>query len=110
MANGKDRDGQQEATWRTIIGKFSRSGLTIRDENKLHESAFYFWRRQLQQRQEQEHGKHGKHGKRLAAPRFVAVRVESQEPAVASGGMQTWNAWMREGPCLGSHARAIVLI
>jgi transposase-like protein len=53
MAKGKDRDGRLEAKWRRIIREHTRTGLNIRDfcrKSKLHESAFYFWRRELERR------------------------------------------------------------
>jgi transposase-like protein len=53
MAKGKDRDRRLEAQWRRIIREHTRSGLNIRDfcrKSNLRESAFYFWRRELERR------------------------------------------------------------
>jgi transposase-like protein len=52
MASTK-RDASREAFWRRIMAEFRKSGLTVREfcrRRKLHESAFYFWRRTLQER------------------------------------------------------------
>jgi hypothetical protein len=53
MAKGKDRDSRREAQWRRIIREHTHSGLNIRAfcrKSKLRESAFYFWRRELERR------------------------------------------------------------
>src|SRR5260370_36836815 len=47
------RDRQRERTWRQHIRRHRVSGLTIRDycfDHDLHESAFYFWRRTIDER------------------------------------------------------------
>ena len=52
MASTK-RDSSREAFWRRIMAEFRKSGLTVREfcrRRKLHESAFYFWRRTIQDR------------------------------------------------------------
>lgn len=56
MAKGNTRDPARERAWRQAIREQARSGLTIRTfchQNQLAESAFYFWRRELQRRREQ---------------------------------------------------------
>ena len=56
MAKGANRDKGREARWRRIVGQHARSGLTIRQfcrDNDLTESAFYFWRCELQRRDRQ---------------------------------------------------------
>ena len=56
MAKGANRDKGREARWRRIVDQHARSGLTIRQfcrDNDLTESAFYFWRRELQRRDRQ---------------------------------------------------------
>ena len=82
MAKGKDRDGRLEAQWRRIIREHTRSGLNIRGfcrKSKLHESAFYFWRRELERRDlarnkaEREQRKHPS-----AQAAFVPVRVTEE--------------------------------
>ena len=53
MAKSVERDKRREARWRRIISKHFSSGLNIRDfcrRSKLPESAFYFWRRELERR------------------------------------------------------------
>jgi hypothetical protein len=86
MAKGNGRDGQCEARWRRIIQEQERSGLSVRAfcrRGQVHESAFYFWRRELQRRQ----GEPGAHGRsqRPPMPAFVPVRVTGQ-PAPAVPG------------------------
>lgn len=84
MANGKERDRRREARWRRIVGEHKRSRLTIREfcrRGKLKESAFYFWRRELQRRQ----AKQEQRGPADApTPAFVPVRVERH--SAAAGG------------------------
>ena len=86
MAKGKGRDRRREAQWRRIIREHTRSGLTIREfcrKSKLPESAFYFWRRELQHRQADQEQR------RLAptsAPAFLAVRVLEPGEAAQGGG------------------------
>ena len=52
MAN-TSRDPKREKVWRQIVTKQAKSGLTVRQfcqREGLHESAFYFWRRTIQER------------------------------------------------------------
>jgi transposase-like protein len=47
------RDPNREKVWRQIVTRHAKSGLTVRQfchREGLHESAFYFWRRTIQQR------------------------------------------------------------
>ena len=53
MAKGIERDEQRETRWRRAVLEHGRSRLSIREfcrKSKLHESAFYFWRRELERR------------------------------------------------------------
>ena len=58
MAKGIGRDKRREAYWRRTVREQRGSGLTVREfcrRSKLRETAFYFWRGELQRRQgEQE--------------------------------------------------------
>jgi transposase-like protein len=80
MAKGRDRDGRREDRWRGLIDEQKHSGLSIRAfcrGRKLAESAFYFWRRELQRRQDRP-------GQRptpesSGSPAFVAVRVSEAD-------------------------------
>jgi hypothetical protein len=87
MANGKDRDGRREAQWRRIIGAHGRSGLSIREfcrRGKLRETAFYFWRGELQRRQaEQEQRK-----RPSAQAAFVPVTVARDLVTQAHGRIE----------------------
>jgi hypothetical protein len=88
MAKGVSRDRRREAQWRRIIREHTHSGMTIREfclKSKLPESAFYFWRRELERRQAQ--GRRAEREQRqrcnraaepagpATAPAFVPVRV-----------------------------------
>jgi hypothetical protein len=49
----RGRDVAKEAAWRRVVGAQAASGLSVRAfcrERRLAESAFYFWRRELQAR------------------------------------------------------------
>jgi len=89
MAKGASRDRRREVQWRRIVAEYKRSGLSIREfcrKGKLRETAFYFWRRELQRRQaEQQQRKKADTG---VAPRFVAVRVERQDGPATPGGIE----------------------
>lgn len=77
MAKGLSRDRQREAQWRRTIREQARSGLSIREfcrKGRLRETAFYFWRRELQRRQAEQEQRQPTHSP--AAPAFVAVRVD----------------------------------
>ena len=53
MSNGKPRDSQKERFWRQTIGRWQKSGLTIRAFCRLHglaESNFHAWRRTIANR------------------------------------------------------------
>lgn len=92
MAIGKGRDQQREAYWRRTIQEQRGSGRTIRDfchKRKLRESAFHFWRRELERRQvEQRQGLKQRHAPRSRrgprAPAFVPVHLaeHAQPPPV----------------------------
>ena len=53
MARGKSRDRSKEALWRRTVRQQRQSGMTIREfcrKHKVRETAFYFWRRELERR------------------------------------------------------------
>ena len=89
MANGKDRDRRLEARWRRIIRDHTRSGMTTREfchKNNLAESAFYFWRRELQRRQAEQ--ERCQASDPPAAPAFVAVHVAEHGGTPAGGSIE----------------------
>jgi hypothetical protein len=108
MAMGKVRDKSKEAFWRRTVRWQRQSGLTVRAfcrEHALHETAFYFWRRELARREADDRRSVTLLPVRLAtssveraAPTqrrsaaFVAVRLAEEAPAggrieiVLSGG------------------------
>ena len=92
MANGRERDKRREVQWRRVVLEQGRSGLSIRDfcrRSKVPESAFHFWRRELERRDLQRH--QAKQEQRqpptrrarprrpaAAHPAFVPVRVAEE--------------------------------
>jgi transposase len=73
MARAKQRDLRKEAHWRKQLRRQRRSGMTAREfcrQHGLAESAFYFWRREIERRDRQKQ----------AEPAFVAVVVEAVTP------------------------------
>jgi transposase-like protein len=78
MAKGPRRDRSREQFWRKTLADFEASGLSIRGfcrAHDLHESAFYFWRRELTRRDRRS-------AKRTASskPMFVPIRVVASQP------------------------------
>lgn len=101
MAKGKDRDRRREVQWRRIISEHVRSGLTIREfcrKSNLHESAFYFWRGELQRRglvrhqaeqdQRQQRIRSAQAPVAASTPAFVEVRVEGRSSTPAGGRIE----------------------
>jgi hypothetical protein len=92
MANGRDRDKRREAYWRRAVREQRGSGLTVRDfcrKSKFPESAFYFWRRELERRDLQRHQAKQEQRQRptrrarprrpaAVPPAFVPVRVAEE--------------------------------
>jgi transposase-like protein len=80
MAKGQQRDPKREAFWRGVLGRYSKSGLTIRgfcQREKVTEAAFYVWRRELRHRDRD----------RQAAPAFVPLVVCDDSHRPADGGI-----------------------
>ena len=83
MARAKLRDPRKEAYWRKQLRRQQAAGLSVREycrEQGLIESAFYFWRREIQRRDRQVQ----------AEPAFVPIVVEAPaesaiEVTLASG-------------------------
>lgn len=76
MATGKQRDGRREARWRRIIAEQEHSGVGVRAfcrAGGLRETAFYYWRRELQRRGT----------KPPAAPMFVPVHLAKHDAPAA---------------------------
>jgi hypothetical protein len=81
MAKGRGRDQGREAFWRRAIRGQRHSGLTVREfcrRSHLHESAFYFWRRELDLREAQRRRQHARRPRSpllASPPAFVPVRL-----------------------------------
>ncbi len=59
MAN-TNRDAGREAFWRQTLANFRKSRLSVREfcrREKLHESAFYAWRRTIRERGPRQRGR-----------------------------------------------------
>lgn len=70
MARAKQRDLRKEARWRKHLQRQLRSGMTAREfcrQHGLAESAFYFWRSEIERRDRQVR----------VEPAFVPVVVEA---------------------------------
>jgi hypothetical protein len=68
MAKGQQRDSVREAQWRQILARHGKSGLSVRAfcrREGLPESAWYAWRRTIQQRDAQR-------------PAFVPVQLQPE--------------------------------
>jgi len=83
MAKGR-QPGKGEAYWRRVVRQQAASGGTIRDfcrRNRLRESTFYFWRRELLRRDGAWQGRRDK-DRPPARAAFVPVSVkpEAAEP------------------------------
>ena len=101
MAKGTSRDKRREARWRRMIREHGRSGLTIRDfcrKSNLHESAFYFWRgelqrrglvrRQAEQEQRRQRTRSAQAPSTASTPAFVEVRLEGHSSTPAGGRIE----------------------
>ncbi len=77
------RDGRRESSWRAILKRQLRSGLSVRAfcrQENLAESNFYAWRRTIAARDEGAAGR--KQRRTKAEPAFVPVTVVGgAEPA-----------------------------
>ena len=73
MAKGQQRDPAREAKWREVVARHRKSGLSVRafcEREQLPESAFYAWRRTIQERDGQ---------RAPAQPAFLPVRVRPED-------------------------------
>src|SRR5450759_4656931 len=96
MAKGAGRDRRREAQWRRVIRGHIHSGLSVREfcaKGKLPESAFYFWRRELQRHKaEQGQGRQRESAWAPAVPSsklaFLPVRVAEEASPAISGRIE----------------------
>ena len=86
---GPHRDPAKERSWRQLLQQFASSGQSIREfcaANHLKETAFYFWRAEIQRRDGRAPGR-----KQPSTPHPVSfARVLVQEPQPMA----------EQGPCL----------
>lgn len=97
MARGQQADPGREARWRAVLARHGKSGLSVRafcEREGVPESAFYAWRRTIQQRDAARHPAVGARdaaarearpstsGARLtAAPAFVPLVLRTSDAA-----------------------------
>jgi hypothetical protein len=84
MASTK-RDPGREAFWRRIMVEFRKSELAVRafcQRRKLHESAFYFWRRTIQERDAARNSSRQccPNRRGIKPPAFVPLVVDGMHP------------------------------
>jgi transposase-like protein len=69
---GAQRDPRKEAHWRRQLQKQSASALSVREfcqQHGLAESAFYYWRREIERRDDERIG--------VGKPAFLPVEVKT---------------------------------
>ncbi len=84
----KIRDAAKERFWRGAVRRFARSGLGVRAfcrQEKLTESAFYSWRRELTRRDGEMPKPSEASRRRLRLQDFLPVRVTA--PAAHQGAI-----------------------
>ena len=101
-------DPQKQTRWEEVVRRWKESGRSVRDYCRaegLRESAFYFWRRELQRRrqppgavspprpQASQVTRASRSPKRLVPPRrgtasFLPVRVVEDAATEATGGVE----------------------
>lgn len=84
MAKGR-RSSEREAFWRDALRRHDASGLSVRAfcrREKLHESAFYFWRRAVAERDaEVASSVSATKSIRAREPEFLPVMLRRDAPA-----------------------------
>jgi hypothetical protein len=93
MAKGQQRDPKREAFWRGVLGRFGKSGLSVRGfcrREKLSEPSFYAWRSVIRERDAERRPRevHRRRPRRESAPAFVPIVVRD-EPAARDDGAIT---------------------
>jgi len=91
---GAPRNGAKERSWRRLIQRWRRSGMTIRDfcvEHDVSEPSFFAWRRTIADRDRQSgppradgYG-NGDSNKTQDSPAFVPLRVVSTVSTTPAG-------------------------
>jgi len=79
-------DPQKQRYWEDVVRRWRNGGQTVRAfclAEGLHESAFYFWRRELAQRKKPAVKKGGAVSKK-PGPSFLPVRVVAPHENIAS--------------------------
>jgi hypothetical protein len=94
MANGRIGSKSKELVWRQRVREQRQSGISIREfcrKHKLTETAFYFWRRELERRGAADldavTGRAMARRRRRQRTTFLPVRIESEaaERTAAAG-------------------------
>lgn len=94
MAKGQQRDPRKEAFWRGVLGRFDRSGLSVRGfcrQENITEPAFYAWRRIVAERDAERRQVHPRPRKqrttRPCVPAFVPLVLRNESASVADTGI-----------------------
>jgi transposase len=91
MALRSGQDKGKERFWRGVVGRWRRSGLTVRvfcDEQGVPEPSFYAWRRTIAERDQRAARTVSTHDTGAdEVPAFVPLRVVST-PTPASSGLE----------------------
>jgi hypothetical protein len=86
-AKGLQRDPARERRWRGLLKQFAASGQSIRRfcaARRLKETAFYFWRREIERRDAQAPARRSTRHK---AQRPVSFAQAILRPATTGGGL-----------------------
>jgi hypothetical protein len=78
---GSHRDPAREQTWRSLLKQFATSGQSVRQfcaARRLKETAFYFWRSEIQRRD----GRAPARGQRSACQPLAFAKVLMQPPVL----------------------------
>jgi hypothetical protein len=90
MGKAKARDVEKERRWKRIFREAARSGLSIRAfcrREKLAESQFYWWQRELKKRGQgvKKARRSGKTSRGSGEPASFALVSQDGEEAIAAG-------------------------
>jgi hypothetical protein len=83
------RDPAREQSWRNLLKQFAASARSVHEfcvDYRLRETAFYFWRREIQRRDGQAPARRGRSMRRRLA--FAKVLVQSPITPVAESSLR----------------------
>ncbi len=98
-ATGLPRDPARERNWRGLLKQFAASGQSVRQfcaTRRLRETAFYFWRREIQRRDRQTPAERRSGNRPPRRLTFAQVRLQPPRPAISEEGPRLRLAGGRE--------------